>query len=199
MGLTIKLAAIGAVAFMVLDGVWLGRADEEFLPRSARADRPPRQRRHRAQLAGRARRLCPARDRHRALRDPARVDAYRPPPPSAPCSDWSSTASTTSPTIRRCASGRWCSTLADVAWGAVASAAVRGRPCGSWCGEEERRSRPGRARYPIRAVSRLTGISIDTLRAWERRYGAVTPDPRRARADVHGCRRRSPAAAAAGA
>ena len=32
---------------------------------------------------------------------------------------------------------------------------------------------PGR--YPIRAVSRLTGISIDTLRAWERRYGAVTP------------------------
>ena len=31
------------------------------------------------------------------------------------------------------------------------------------------------ARYPIRAVSKLTGISIDTLRAWERRYGAVTP------------------------
>lgn len=30
-------------------------------------------------------------------------------------------------------------------------------------------------RYPIRAVSRLTGIAIDTLRAWERRYGAVTP------------------------
>jgi DNA-binding transcriptional MerR regulator len=29
--------------------------------------------------------------------------------------------------------------------------------------------------YPIRAVSRLTGIGIDTLRAWERRYGAVTP------------------------
>lgn len=33
----------------------------------------------------------------------------------------------------------------------------------------------GTARYPIRAVSRLTGIGIDTLRAWERRYGAVTP------------------------
>jgi len=33
----------------------------------------------------------------------------------------------------------------------------------------------GRALYPIRAVSRLTGIGIDTLRAWERRYGAVTP------------------------
>ncbi len=33
----------------------------------------------------------------------------------------------------------------------------------------------GPARYPIRAVSKLTGIAIDTLRAWERRYGAVTP------------------------
>jgi len=31
------------------------------------------------------------------------------------------------------------------------------------------------ARYPIRAVSKLTGVSIDTLRAWERRYQAVTP------------------------
>ncbi|MBM3804892.1 MAG: MerR family transcriptional regulator [Acidimicrobiia bacterium] len=29
--------------------------------------------------------------------------------------------------------------------------------------------------YPIRAVSKLTGISIDTLRAWERRYRVVTP------------------------
>lgn len=29
--------------------------------------------------------------------------------------------------------------------------------------------------YPIRAVARLTGLSIDTLRAWERRYGAVEP------------------------
>ena len=33
----------------------------------------------------------------------------------------------------------------------------------------------GPGRYPIRAVSRLTGIGIDTLRAWERRYAAVTP------------------------
>ena len=31
------------------------------------------------------------------------------------------------------------------------------------------------ASYPIRAVSKLTGIGIDTLRAWERRHGAVTP------------------------
>ncbi|MEO8373025.1 MAG: MerR family transcriptional regulator [Candidatus Solibacter sp.] len=29
--------------------------------------------------------------------------------------------------------------------------------------------------YPIRAVARLTGISIDALRAWERRYQAVVP------------------------
>jgi DNA-binding transcriptional MerR regulator/methylmalonyl-CoA mutase cobalamin-binding subunit len=29
--------------------------------------------------------------------------------------------------------------------------------------------------YPIRAVSKQTGISIDTLRAWERRYQVVTP------------------------
>jgi DNA-binding transcriptional MerR regulator len=29
--------------------------------------------------------------------------------------------------------------------------------------------------YRIGTVSRLTGISTDTLRAWERRYGAVTP------------------------
>ena len=30
-------------------------------------------------------------------------------------------------------------------------------------------------RYPIRAVSRLTGIGIDTLRAWERRHHAIAP------------------------
>jgi DNA-binding transcriptional MerR regulator len=29
--------------------------------------------------------------------------------------------------------------------------------------------------YPIRAVAQLTGLSLDTLRAWERRYAAVTP------------------------
>jgi MerR family transcriptional regulator, light-induced transcriptional regulator len=32
------------------------------------------------------------------------------------------------------------------------------------------------AHYPIRAVSRLTGLSIDTLRAWERRYQAIVPE-----------------------
>jgi DNA-binding transcriptional MerR regulator/methylmalonyl-CoA mutase cobalamin-binding subunit len=31
------------------------------------------------------------------------------------------------------------------------------------------------ALYPISAVSKMTGISLDTLRAWERRYRAVTP------------------------
>ena len=44
----------------------------------------------------------------------------------------------------------------------------------------------GPARYPIRAVSRLTGIGIDTLRAWERRYGAVTPVRDDRGPDVHG-------------
>jgi len=30
--------------------------------------------------------------------------------------------------------------------------------------------------YAIRAVAKLTGISVDTLRAWERRYGVVVPE-----------------------
>lgn len=30
--------------------------------------------------------------------------------------------------------------------------------------------------YPIRAVSKITGLSLDTLRAWERRYKAVVPE-----------------------
>ena len=30
-------------------------------------------------------------------------------------------------------------------------------------------------RYPIRAVSQLTGVPVDTLRAWERRYRVVEP------------------------
>jgi DNA-binding transcriptional MerR regulator/methylmalonyl-CoA mutase cobalamin-binding subunit len=29
--------------------------------------------------------------------------------------------------------------------------------------------------YPIRVASRLTGLSEDTIRVWEKRYGAVTP------------------------
>ena len=31
------------------------------------------------------------------------------------------------------------------------------------------------AQYPIRAVAKLTGVAIDTLRAWERRHRVVTP------------------------
>lgn len=38
-----------------------------------------------------------------------------------------------------------------------------------------RKQRNSPAQYPIRAVSKLTGIAIDTLRAWERRHRAVTP------------------------
>ena len=29
--------------------------------------------------------------------------------------------------------------------------------------------------YPIRVVARMTGLSLDTIRAWERRYEAVVP------------------------
>lgn len=36
-------------------------------------------------------------------------------------------------------------------------------------------SSPSDTVYPIRAAARLTGLSIDTLRAWERRHGAVVP------------------------
>ena len=38
-----------------------------------------------------------------------------------------------------------------------------------------RKPRHTPAHYPIRAVSKLTGVAIDTLRAWERRHSAVTP------------------------
>ena len=38
-----------------------------------------------------------------------------------------------------------------------------------------RKQRYSHAQYPIRAVAKLTGIAIDTLRAWERRHRAVTP------------------------
>ena len=34
---------------------------------------------------------------------------------------------------------------------------------------------PPPPRYAIRAVARLTGLSVDTLRAWERRHEVVTP------------------------
>jgi len=37
------------------------------------------------------------------------------------------------------------------------------------------KKRDAQAKYPIRAVVRLTGIGLDTLRAWERRHRAVTP------------------------
>lgn len=37
-------------------------------------------------------------------------------------------------------------------------------------------ARSGRGRHPIRIVTRRTGLSAAALRAWERRYEAVTPD-----------------------
>jgi DNA-binding transcriptional MerR regulator/methylmalonyl-CoA mutase cobalamin-binding subunit len=46
----------------------------------------------------------------------------------------------------------------------------------------QKRRRPNAA-YPIRIVARLTGLSPDLIRAWERRYGVVRP----AR-DAHGAR-----------
>ena len=36
-------------------------------------------------------------------------------------------------------------------------------------------ARQPQPQYPIRVVSRMTGLSLDTLRAWERRYSAVVP------------------------
>lgn len=33
-----------------------------------------------------------------------------------------------------------------------------------------------RGRYPIRALAKITGLSLDTPRAWERRYQAVVPE-----------------------
>jgi MerR family transcriptional regulator, light-induced transcriptional regulator len=38
-----------------------------------------------------------------------------------------------------------------------------------------RRKPTAEAGYPIRAVARITGLSLDTLRAWERRYRVVAP------------------------
>jgi len=60
---------------------------------------------------------------------------------------------------------------------------------------------PPPTHYPIRAVARMTGISIDTLRAWERRYQAVTPvrdDRGRVYTDAHVARLRRLAALVAG-
>ncbi len=42
--------------------------------------------------------------------------------------------------------------------------------------QASKKSCGGRIRYPIRVVSRRTGLSQDLIRAWERRYGAVEPE-----------------------
>ena len=101
----IKLAAIGAVAFMVLDGVWLGLLMKNF---------------YREQLAP----IVRLGDGGMAPNWPAAFVVYvllgtgialfvipraatvSPRPRSAPCSGWWCTASTTSPTTPPCGSGR---------------------------------------------------------------------------------------------
>jgi DNA-binding transcriptional MerR regulator len=30
--------------------------------------------------------------------------------------------------------------------------------------------------FPMRVVTRMTGLSADVVRVWERRYAAITPD-----------------------
>lgn len=39
-----------------------------------------------------------------------------------------------------------------------------------------REDRGDAATYPMRVVTRLTGLTADTIRVWERRYGAVRPE-----------------------
>src|SRR6185436_7231599 len=136
MGHTIKLAALGAVAFMVLDGVWLGLLMKNF---------------YRDQLAPIVRLACGG------LRIPVRSRGVR----RLRLHELLHTS-----TVAVCAdAGR-----RGVGSGGV-SRRSSGRPeCGS-----VRKQRSSPAPYPIRAVSKLTGIAIDTLRAWERRHRAVTP------------------------
>jgi DNA-binding transcriptional MerR regulator/methylmalonyl-CoA mutase cobalamin-binding subunit len=65
----------------------------------------------------------------------------------------------------------------------VAGVSERRRPRSAPCTKGGRHGRAGvpiaivkPLRFPIRAVSKLTGIPVETLRAWERRYGVVEPD-----------------------
>ena len=39
-----------------------------------------------------------------------------------------------------------------------------------------REPRADASTYPMRVVTRLTGLTADTIRVWERRYGAVRPE-----------------------
>ena len=192
MGLTIKMAAIGAVAFMVLDGVWLGLLMKNVLPRSARADRPPRQRWHRAQLAGGARRLCPARDRHRAFRHPARADR---------AARGRLRRAVRTGRLRRLRLHQ----LLDAAAVAVGAGVCR-RRVGRRGISGVRGGRPDRG--PVskprpRALPDPRRLQTDgNQHRYAARLGAASwrghPRPRRARADVHGRRCRAPAAVAAG-
>ena len=42
--------------------------------------------------------------------------------------------------------------------------------------KRQREERGDSATYPMRVVTRLTGLTADTIRVWERRYGAVRPE-----------------------
>src|SRR5210317_1048835 len=50
---------------------------------------------------------------------------------------------------------------------------MRGSSMTGFIGEGNGNSRE--CLYPIRTVSRLTGVNAVTLRAWERRYGLIKP------------------------
>jgi DNA-binding transcriptional MerR regulator len=41
--------------------------------------------------------------------------------------------------------------------------------------ESDDEEEPKEGMFPMRIVTRLTGLNPDTIRAWERRYGAITP------------------------
>ena len=172
MGHTIKLAAIGAVAFMVLDGVWLGLLMKNF---------------YRDQLAP----IVRLADGGIAPNWPAAFVVYVllgtgialfviPRASTVPLAAaygalfglvvYGVYDFTNYSTLRQ---WPFVLTLADVGVGSAGVSRVRGGRVGSWAGEEDHATTP--AHYPIRAVSKLTGIGIDTLRAWERRHGAVTP------------------------
>jgi DNA-binding transcriptional MerR regulator/uncharacterized membrane protein len=170
MGHTIKLAALGAVAFMVLDGVWLGL----LMQNSYREQLAPIVRLADGSIAPN----WPAAFVVYALLGTGialfvipRASTVTFAVPTAPCS------------------GLWCTALRLHQLLHAAAVAVRvgagrhgvgssgvSRMRGN-CSDRGPVKKPHDtpAHYPIRAVSKLTGVAIDTLRAWERRHSAVTP------------------------
>ncbi len=63
-----------------------------------------------------------------------------------------------------------------IPWNAhICQASVQDKSLTNLVAQDTLKKDPMSSAYPIRAVSKLTGIPEDTLRAWERRYQAVTP------------------------